>query len=204
MCSMCDTVTTFQWHEFYFDSFYITKHWISQGSFNWFASSFYPAAQGLTNGDGTQALQQAYSTIPYPGIGKSPYELTLFSFTCFECFELTPRFVLVGIFQTFFFFRVFHKHRVPTLFLSIWSSVFSSPKNQVPFEIIWSLFLFMSWCFNFIPMFPVAFSFFPAFTWCLILNLAVHELWCGESFILQFIVNGLANQQLQPSFLRTN
>ncbi|XP_059094317.1 CUGBP Elav-like family member 4 isoform X5 [Tigriopus californicus] len=26
------------------------------------------ASQGLTNGDGTQALQQAYSTIPYPGI----------------------------------------------------------------------------------------------------------------------------------------
>ncbi|XP_059094326.1 CUGBP Elav-like family member 4 isoform X6 [Tigriopus californicus] len=26
------------------------------------------SAQGLTNGDGTQALQQAYSTIPYPGI----------------------------------------------------------------------------------------------------------------------------------------
>ncbi|XP_059094334.1 CUGBP Elav-like family member 4 isoform X7 [Tigriopus californicus] len=35
------------------------------------AAAYSAAPQGLTNGDGTQALQQAYSTIPYPGIGCS-------------------------------------------------------------------------------------------------------------------------------------
>ena len=40
------------------------------------ADSFRLAAQGMTNGDGTPtaaALQQAYPSIPYPGIGKSEH-----------------------------------------------------------------------------------------------------------------------------------